>query len=249
MATLIETRRDRRALADEAGMGPFSLPSVLAGVLVGYGAFGVVAAITAGVLNAIGVDTTELTDNDWRQLGIGGAAAVCFVLFLSWFFGGYVAGRMARRAGAMNGLLVFVFGILVAAGVGAVVGTQADSEVVMDNLRSFGIPTSGEEWTAIGSIAGICAVVSMLLGSLLGGMKGERWHGLLVSRAHDATVVEYEPEHMETLDEERERTRRERPELDLRDRDHDGDRIETSETTDRDDRTWARSDDDTFRRV
>ena len=188
----VENRRDRMEMAHEAGFPKISFVSVLAGVLVAYGAFAVLAGITGAVLTAMGVETEALSDNDWRQLGIGTGIGVGISLFLSYLFGGYVAGRMARRAGAMNGLLVFVLGILLAAGVGAALGTQADGDALMSNLRSIGVPTSGEEYTAIGTFAGLGALAAMLLGSLLGGMAGERWHGKLAMRALDPS---FGPDH------------------------------------------------------
>jgi hypothetical protein len=181
-------------MANEAGYSRVSFVSVLAGVLVAYGAFAVIAGIVGAVLNAMGVDTRALSDNDWRQLGIGTGVAAAVTLFLAYLFGGYVAGRMARRAGALNGLLVFVLGILLAVGVGAAVGSQADAEAIRSNLRSIGVPTSGEEYTAIGTIAGLAALAAMLLGSIFGGMFGERWHGKLLTRALDPSVG---PDHVE----------------------------------------------------
>jgi hypothetical protein len=160
----------------------------LAGVLVAYGAFSIIAAITAAALTAMGFDSHQLSNNDWRQLGIGGGIAVCLSLFLSYLWGGYVAGRMARRAGGLNGVLVSGLSLLVAAGVGAAVGMQTNPDAVRSNLRSIGVPTSMQEWTAIATFAGIGAIVAMLLGSLLGGMLGERWHGVLMARAMDPTI-------------------------------------------------------------
>lgn len=199
----VESHRDRMEVATEAGLGRISFVSVLAGMLVGFGAFGVIAAVTAGVLNAVGVETAELTRNDWRELGIGGAVVTGLVLFLSWFFGGYVAGRMSRRAGSLNGLMVFVFGILVAAGVGAAVGTQTDASVIQDNLRSFGVPTSGDEWAELGTIAGLACVAAMFLGSWFGGAAGERWHGKLAARAADPSIgpnAETDEQHRPQID-------------------------------------------------
>lgn len=175
-------------LATEAGYSKISLGSVLAGVLVAYGAFAILAAIVGGILSAVGVDTQSLSTNDWREYGIVTGAAAAASLFLSYLFGGYVAGRMARRAGAMNGALVFLFGILLVAGVAAAIGSQADGDAVLSNLRSMGVPTSGDEYAAIGTFAGLGAIVAMLLGSILGGISGERWHGKLVARALDPSV-------------------------------------------------------------
>lgn len=199
----VENRRDRMELAIEAGYPKISFVSVLAGVLVAYGAFAIIAGLTGAVLNALGVDTGALSDNDWRQLGIGTGIAVGLSLFLAYLFGGYVAGRMARRGGAMNGLLVFVVGILLAIGVGAAIGSQADGDALLSNLRSIGVPTSGEEYSAIGTIAGLAALAAMLIGSILGGIAGERWHGKLLARALDPTVG---PDHGPAASDDPERT-------------------------------------------
>src|SRR5215218_5205396 len=45
----VETGRDRAALTREAGIGKLSFISVLAGVLVAYGAFAVLAALAAAI--------------------------------------------------------------------------------------------------------------------------------------------------------------------------------------------------------
>ena len=198
-------------LATEAGYPKVSLGSVLAGVLVAYGAFAIIAAIAGGVLTAMGVETESLSSNDWREFSIVSGAVAALSLFLSYLFGGYVAGRMARRAGALNGALVFLFGILLVAGVAAAVGWQADADAVTSNLRSMGVPTSGDEYAAIGTFAGLGAIVAMLIGSILGGISGERWHGKLVARALDPTIG---PDHDVVTDGHR------------GDHDHDHDRTE-----------------------
>jgi hypothetical protein len=226
---IVENRRDRMEMASDAGYSRVSFVSVLAGVLVAYGAFAIIAGITGAVLNAMGVDTRALSDNDWRQLGIGTGVALGVSLFLSYLFGGYVAGRMARRAGALNGVLVFALGILLAVGVGAAIGSQADAQAIRDNLRSIGVPTSGSEYSAIGTIAGLGALAAMLLGSIFGGMLGERWHGKLLTRALDPsvgdterTVVRGRGEHFLATDRDDDtvvtRDDRDDAELDVRDR-------------------------------
>ncbi len=136
----------------------------------------------------MGVDTANLTSNDWRQLGIVGGIVAALVLFVSYFFGGYIAGRMARRAGGLNGGLVFLLALLIGVAVALVVGTQADTEAVADDLRVLGVPTSGSEYADIGTVAGIAALVAMLGGAILGGLAGERWHGKLTARALSPAV-------------------------------------------------------------
>jgi 4-amino-4-deoxy-L-arabinose transferase-like glycosyltransferase len=177
-----ETSSDRASLAREAGVGKLSFISVLAGTLVAYGAFAVLAALVGAAATSIGL-TNDLSSNDWARLGTGSAIAGAIVLFLAYLFGGYVAGRMARRAGLLNGLAVFVLAIVLIAAVGALVASQADADAIRTNLRSLGIPTSGSEWSDIGTLAGIASLAAMLLGALVGGVLGERWHSKLTRRA------------------------------------------------------------------
>jgi hypothetical protein len=178
----VESRSDRRALANEAGMGRISIGSVIAGTLVAYGAFAVLAAIAGVIIRAVGIDT-NLSVDDWRRLGTGGGIAVAVVLFCSYLYGGYVAGRMARRSGAWNGLLVFFLGVLAAVGIGAVVNQFTNTAEITRNLRSLGIPTRASEWRDVGTVAGIASLVAMFLGSIIGGVLGERWHTKLTRRA------------------------------------------------------------------
>jgi hypothetical protein len=177
-----ESPQDRASLAHEAGLGRLSLPSVLAGVLVAYGAFAVLAALVGTVAAVIGLNT-DLNRNDWAALGVGSAIAVAVVLLLAYLFGGYVAGRMARRAGLLNGLAVFLLALLLVAVVAAVAASQTDTEAIGSNLRSLGIPTTGTEWGKAGTVAGTGSLAAMLLGALLGGVLSERWHSKLTRRA------------------------------------------------------------------
>lgn len=178
----VETGRDRAALTREAGIGKLSLISVLAGVLVAYGAFAVLAALAAAAAAAIGLNT-DLSANNWAELGVGSAIVAVVVLLLAYLFGGYVAGRMARRAGLIHGLAVFILALVIVALIAAIAATQTDTSAIRGNLRSLGIPTTGAEWSDVGTLAGIGSLAAMLVGALLGGMLGERWHTKLTRRA------------------------------------------------------------------
>jgi hypothetical protein len=186
-----ESPQDRASLAREAGLGRLSFPSILAGVLVAYGAFAVLAALVATAAAAIGLNT-DLSRNDWATLGVASAVAVAVVLLVAYGFGGYVAGRMARRAGLRNGLAVFLLAVVLVGVVGAVAASQADAGAVGGNLRSLGVPTTGTEWGKVGTVAGIGSLVAMLVGALLGGVLGERWHTKLTRRAVSG---KYRPDH------------------------------------------------------
>lgn len=184
----VERSKDRSELVREAGLGSISFVSALAGVLCAYGAVLLLLAVAGGIGNALGFETSGISENEWRDIGIGAVVAVGLVLFLSYFFGGYVAGRMGRRAGLAHGALVFLFGLLVVAVAAAATSVGTDSETIGAELRNQGIPTGADDWRDIGIFGGIGVLAAMLVGSLLGGLKGERWHGVLVTRALDPEV-------------------------------------------------------------
>ena len=185
----IETGRDRSELARDAGFGRFSVLSVLAGTLAAYGTFALLLPLVTAVARALGVDE-GISTNDWRRLGTGAGVAVALTLFPAYLFGGYTAGRMARRQGLLHGLFVFLASILAATAVGALVGalTDLDGDQLLANLRNLGVPTATDEWRRVATVAGLASLGAMFLGSLLGGWRGEGWHGRLLRRALDPDV-------------------------------------------------------------
>ena len=183
---VVESGRDRRALVEDAGWKRLSLASLLAGVLVAYGAFAILAGIAGGILEATGADTD--ISARWDDLGVAAGLVVAGLLLLSYLFGGYVAGRMARRAGSLHGAGTFLLGVLIVAGVAVAVRQAAGTDTVVANLRDLGLPTTGDEWRDVGTVAGLASLAAMLVGAVLGGILGERWHAKLLSRAVDPDV-------------------------------------------------------------
>jgi membrane associated rhomboid family serine protease len=183
---IVESGRDRRALVADAGWSQLSLVSVLAGVLVAYGAFALLAGIAGGILEAADADT-DITAR-WDDRGVAAGLVVAGLLLLSYLFGGYVAGRMARRAGLVQGAAVFVFGVVVVAAVAVAIRALAGTDTVVESLRDLGLPTTRDEWDDVGSVAGLASLAGALIGAVLGGVLGERWHAKLLSRAIDPDV-------------------------------------------------------------
>ena len=184
MAT-VETAKDRRMLAREAGYRTTSFPSVLAGTLVAFGAVALALAVAGAVGSQLGLRTDGISTHEYRQAGMAGAAIAAVVLFASLLLGGYTAGRMSRRAGARHGVAVFVLGAAIVALIVGIAAWLGDPSSLRDNLNSNGVPVDANTWSDIGLGAAIAAVAAMLLGSVLGGIRGDRWHGRLVSAADE----------------------------------------------------------------
>jgi hypothetical protein len=184
----IEGRRERLELAREAGFRDVSWLSVFAGVVAALGAFAVYVGIAAAVLHAIGIDAGDLSDDDWTRLGFVASLLSAGALLASYLFGGYVAGRMARRAGLRHGVLVFVVGAVIVAAAVGIAFLEDATTAVSDRLESLGAPTDDTAWFGVGVLGVAVALAGMLLGSLFGAVRGERWHQRLVARALDPNV-------------------------------------------------------------
>jgi hypothetical protein len=182
--TAVEKPKTRATLAQMAGRGQFSLFSTLAGVLVGYSMFALLLGGTAAVLHHNG-SKLDLTER-WDTLSTRGGLLLGGLLFVSYLFAGYVAGRMAWRNGTLHGLAVFIGSLLVVGAVALLVRKLTDSKDIKgitDALRSFGVPITRDEWRNVGSVVGIASLAGMLLGSLLGGAIGGRWYTKVSRRA------------------------------------------------------------------
>ena len=184
----VEGKRDRLELAREAGWGGVSWGSVLAGVFVAYGVIGACIGIAAAVLQPMGLTLDNLSRDDWRRVGLIAGLIAAGLFLVAFTFGGYTAGRMARRAGLRNGVLVVAFGVVLLAAVAAVAQLEGATSAIVDRLESLGAPTDGTTWYGLGASSGAVALGGMVLGALLGGARGERWHQRLLERAANPDI-------------------------------------------------------------
>lgn len=187
-ATKVEDRHARLALVHDAGRGRISGTSTAAGVLSGFGAFALVLGIAVAIVQVIGIDARGFSRGEWRAIGLGSGIATAIVVLCAWWFGGYVAGRMARRAGASHGLTVFVTTLVVLVIAAAIVWAEGGPTTIRDGLRTQGAPTDGATWWGVGALTGVLCFVGCLAGSFFGGIRGERWHQRLLADALDPEI-------------------------------------------------------------
>ena len=81
-ALVSESRRDRRALARDAGLGRVSVVSLLGGVAAAVAAFTVLIGAAAAATSAANFDT-DLMSQEWRKLDASDAAILSAALFLA----------------------------------------------------------------------------------------------------------------------------------------------------------------------
>ena len=110
---------------------------------------------------------------------ITGLVAVGVIVFLTFLFGGYVAGRLARFDGGRNGAMTVVWTILVAAvlTVGGILSIPV-FEGIRSFIREIALPTLNSLLGAgiVGAVVLVGVVLAALLGGFAGGRLGGRYH-------------------------------------------------------------------------
>jgi hypothetical protein len=165
---------------ERAAYGGIKWGSAFFGWLSAMGVAVLLTSLLVGAGTAVGVQTpattTEAVDTA-QGIGWAGLAAVLAVMFVAYLAGGYVAGRMARFDGARQGLGVWVWAVvivLVVAAVASVAGARYD---VLSQLNSFPrIPVDAGTLTTWGVISLVAAALVSLIGAVLGGVLGMRYH-------------------------------------------------------------------------
>ncbi len=154
--------------------------SAFFGWLSATGAIVLLAAIVAGAGALVDQNTgtdLEQISQDPQSAGIVGGVVLLVVLFIGYFCGGYVAGRMARFDGGRQGVAVWIWALVMAAlfaAVGYFVGDQFDVGSQLTGLPD--LPVNEADRTLTAAVAGAAVVLIALIGAILGGLAGMRFH-------------------------------------------------------------------------
>jgi len=151
--------------------------SAFFGLLSAIGLAALLLGIAAAAGVAIGVSEIEdVTNGDADTIGLGGAILVLAALAVSWYCGGYVAGRMARFDGARQGVGVWVWTIAIGAvlAIAAVIGGSEYD--VLQQLNLPNVAVGDQSLTTTGLVTLAAAVVVTLIFGVLGGKAGEIFH-------------------------------------------------------------------------
>lgn len=178
---------DSRPTADttdlEAGhdqFGGMKWGSAFFGWLTSTGAIVFLSAIVAAIGALVNQNTSvdlEQISQDPQSAGIVGGVALGLVVFVGYFCGGYVAGRMARFDGGRQGVAVWVWALLMAAvftGLGFLAGGRFDVGSQLSGLPS--LPVDGSDRTITALVVGAAVVLLALIAAVLGGKTGMRFH-------------------------------------------------------------------------
>jgi hypothetical protein len=140
------------------------------------------SAVAGLVLVSFGV-TPDLSGEQIGASVITGLALLGVLIFLTFYFGGYVAGRLARFDGGRNGtmVLVWMFIVVLIITLAAAIFSgflPAGMAEGIANLVDRIISTAGNLASAgiVGIVAAAAALLLALLGGSLGGRMGSRYH-------------------------------------------------------------------------
>jgi len=169
--------------ANRALFGGVDVPASLVGMLTALAMLVLLAGIVGAAIGAVGYQT-GLSGDDAEDIGIASLVGGVVVLFLSYLVGGWAAGRIARYDGARNGLMTAVWTILLAAALSALAYFLGNE---YDVFRNVDLPQyfDRDALTAAAIISGVVTIATMLIGGLLGGLWGTRYH-----RVADETLLD-----------------------------------------------------------
>jgi hypothetical protein len=157
--------------------GGISWGSAFFGLLSAIGLAALLLGIVAAAGVTIGVSEIEdVTNGDADTIGLGGAILVLAILALSWFCGGYVAGRMARFDGVRQGLAVWVWTVVVGAALAIIAIIGGSDYDVFAQLNLPNVAVGDQTLTTGGAITLAAACVVTLVFAVLGGKFGDRFH-------------------------------------------------------------------------
>lgn len=134
------------------------------------------AAIGLGILQDPDVAAEEATENP-ETVGWVGAIVLLIIVFIAYWCGGYVAGRMARFNGVRQGVAVWVWALVIAVVVALLTLAAGSQFDILGDVDAFPrIPVSEGEMTIASIITAIVVAIASLGGAILGGVAGTRYH-------------------------------------------------------------------------
>ncbi len=131
------------------------------------------AGTAAGLVSPEAADPAAVQTIAVRTTGLAGAAVLLAIIFVGYYCGGYVAGRMARFSGARQGVAVWLWTLLVAV-IGAVIATVTGA-VAGPRIDEL-FPMNGGVLSTAAAAFAVGVLVVTLVGAVLGGIAGMRYH-------------------------------------------------------------------------
>jgi hypothetical protein len=179
----VPTLGDRKLLhqREKEHFGGMKFGAGFFGWLTATGLFVLLSALVGTIAALFGfggnLSTSDLSNasGEAQTAGLTAVVVLGVILFVSYFAGGYVAGRMARFSGVKQGVAVWLWAVIIAVVlgvIGLVVGNQAAAGQQFERL---GVP-SLQDLAGPGLIGLLIIAAVALVGAILGGLTGMRYH-------------------------------------------------------------------------
>lgn len=196
MATTSPERRiggseNLSTVRERYGKGDF-LASV-SGMFAGLGALVFLSALIAAGAGGIDFQLNLINaDGGLDESSVVGLIVAALVVFFSFMFGGFVAGRMARFDGGINGVgagLWLILLVAIFAALGAWVGAEYNAFGQFD-LPNWFAQMDVEDLTAEAIVASAVLVLATLVGGYVGGRVGDAYNVKVDAAIVDTTRKE-----------------------------------------------------------
>jgi hypothetical protein len=133
-------------------------------------------AAGATALNMKGIFNTSADAQNIRTVGLVSGIVLLVVILIAYVAGGYVAARMARFSGLKQGLGVWLWAVIFAVVIGVIGFLAGNTSALMSRVSGLRLPVSTGTLTG-GTIVTVVAIALIaLVGALLGGLAGMRYH-------------------------------------------------------------------------
>ena len=167
--------------------GGVKVGSAFFGWLTAMGTAVLLTAMVAATGAVIGLGTTGDVEDatgaaaeNAETVGLIGAIALIVIALVAYYCGGYVAGRMARFDGAKQGVAVWVWAVVIAIIVAIIVALGGADFNFLANVNGFPrIPINEGDLTAGSIITAVLVGIASLVGAILGGLAGMRYHRMV----------------------------------------------------------------------
>ena len=154
------------------------------------------AVILTALLTAVGASVGLARDLSADQalasaqtVELVGGIVVLGIIFVAYLGGGYVAGRMARFNGVKQGLGVWLWAIIMAVVVAVLTAIAGAQFNILGSLNGFPrLPITEGQMTTGDIIVALFVVAVALVGAILGGLAGMRFHRRVDSATHDGAL-------------------------------------------------------------
>ena len=181
-ATDSHTLREEVVSREKEEFGGMKLGSAFFGWLTATGMAVILTALVAAGGAAVGLGVSGNVNqaaanasSNPQTVGIVGAIAIAVILFVAYYCGGYVAGRMARFDGAKQGVAVWAWAVAIAI-VAALIGLVAGQNFALPPSAMPTLPLPEDQATTAAIISAVVVAVVALIGAVLGGLAGMRFH-------------------------------------------------------------------------